>query len=135
MDGFNLVEQLRQSPELAGKTKVIMLTSAGERGEAARCQELGIAAHLTKPVSQSELFEAISRILGASGSQPGPAALVTGQPVLKGAKKLRILLAEDNAVNQKIASRVLEKQGHHVTVAADGREALALLVEPTSMRC
>ena len=127
MDGFALVERIRQSPELAGKTKVIMLTSAGQRGEAARCQELGVAAHLTKPVSQSELFEAISRVLGTSGSQPDSAELVTGQTVPKGTKKLRVLLAEDNAVNQKIASRVLEKQGHQVTVAADGREALALL--------
>ena len=127
MDGFALVERIRQSSELAGKTKVIMLTSAGQRGEAARCQELGVTAHLTKPVSQSELFEAISRVLGTSGSQPDSAELVTGQTVPKGTKKLRVLLAEDNAVNQKIASRVLEKQGHHVTVAADGREALALL--------
>jgi signal transduction histidine kinase/DNA-binding response OmpR family regulator len=127
MDGFTLVEQLRQSPELAGKAKVIILTSAGQRGEAARCQELGVAAYLTKPVSQSELFEAISRVLGASGSKPDSPTLVTRQTVPKGTKKLRILLAEDNAVNQKLASRLLEKQGHHVTVAPDGREALAAL--------
>ncbi len=87
MDGFALVEKIRQSPELAGKTKVIMLTSAGQRGEAARCQELGVGAHLTKPVSQSELFEAISRVLGTSGSQPDSAELVTGQTVPKGTKK------------------------------------------------
>jgi two-component system sensor histidine kinase/response regulator len=127
MDGFALVEHLRQSPEFAAKTKVIMLTSAGQRGEAARCQELGVAAYLTKPVSQSELFEAISRVLGASVLQLDSTPPVTGQTLLKGTKNLRVLLAEDNAVNQKIASRVLEKQGHHVTVAGDGREALALL--------
>jgi CheY-like chemotaxis protein len=93
MDGFTLVEQIRQSPELAGKAKVIILPSAGQRGEAARCQELGVDAHQTKPK----------------------------------AARLRVLLAEDNPVNQKIASRVLEKQGHHVTIAADGRKALAAL--------
>jgi PAS domain S-box-containing protein len=127
MDGFTLVEQFRQSPELAAKTKVIMLTSAGQRGEVARCQELGVAAHLTKPVSQTELLEAISRVLATPGGQLDSAAPVIGQAVPKSTRKLRLLLAEDNAVNQKIASRVLEKQGHHVTVAKDGREALALL--------
>jgi PAS domain S-box-containing protein len=126
MDGFTLIEQLRQSPELAGKAKVILLPSAGQRGEAARCQELGVDAYLTKPVSQSELFEAISRVLGASGSQPDSAAPVRRQTVPK-ATRLRVLLAEDNAVNQKIASRLLEKEGHHVTVAPDGRQALAAL--------
>ena len=70
MDGFTLVEKLRQSPELTARTKVIMLTSAGQRGEVARCQALGVAAYLTKPVSQSELFEAISRVLGTPGRQP-----------------------------------------------------------------
>ena len=127
MDGFTLVEQLRQSPELAGKAKVIILTSAGQRGEAARCKELGVAAYLTKPVSQSELFEAISRVLGTLGSEPASAALVTRQTLPKGTRKLRVLLAEDNAVNQKLASRLLEKQGHHVTVAPNGHEALAAL--------
>ena len=127
MDGFTLVEQLRQSSTLPGTTKVIMLTSAGQRGEAARCQELGIAAHLTKPVSQAELLEAITRALAAPGTEADSAAPVRGETVAEGAERLRILLAEDNAVNQKIATRVLEKQGHHVTVAADGRQALALL--------
>jgi signal transduction histidine kinase/CheY-like chemotaxis protein len=127
MDGFDLVEQLRQFPELAGKAKVIMLASAGQQGEAARCKELGVAACLTKPVSQSELFEAISSVLGTSRDQPDSAGIVTRQIAPKETKMLRILLAEDNAINQKIASRVLEKQGHHVTVASDGREALALL--------
>ena len=86
-----------------------------------------MAAHLTKPVSQPELFEAISRVLVTPEPQPDSAAAVTGQTVAKPTRKLRVLLAEDNAVNQKIASRVLEKHGHHVTLARDGREALALL--------
>ncbi len=126
MDGFDLVEQLRQFPELAGKAKVIILPSAGQRGEAARCQELAVDAYLTKPVSQSELFEAISRVLATRAVQRDPAAPISGHAVARGTR-LRILLAEDNAVNQKIASRLLEKQGHHVTIATDGREALAAL--------
>jgi len=127
MDGFTLVEQLRHSPELAGEAKVIMLTSAGQRGDAARCRELGVAAYLTKPVSQSELFEAIVRVLGMSGSQPEPAALITRHTIREGKKKLRVLLAEDNVINQKLAARLLEKHGHHVTLTANGREALAAL--------
>jgi PAS domain S-box-containing protein len=126
MDGFALVEQLRQSRELAGEAKVIILPSAGQRGEAARCQELGVDAYLTKPVSQSELFEVISRVLGGPGSQGDSSAPASHQPKPKAAR-LRVLLAEDNAVNQKIACRVLEKQGHQVTIAPDGREALAAL--------
>jgi PAS domain S-box-containing protein len=127
MDGFTLVEQLRSSPELAGEAKVIMLASAGQRGDAARCQELGVAAYLTKPVSQPELLEAMSRALGTPGSQPESAGLITPPTVGKSTKRLRILLAEDNAVNQKLATRLLEKRGHHVTVAPNGREALAAL--------
>jgi PAS domain S-box-containing protein len=127
MDGFTLVEQLRQSPELAGKAKVMILPSAGQRGEAVRCQELGVDAYLTKPVSQSELFEAISRVLGRPEAQPDSAALIGRHAVPQGTTRLRVLLAEDNAVNQRIASRLLEKQGHHVTLAPNGRQALAAL--------
>jgi CheY-like chemotaxis protein len=127
MDGFALVEQLRQSPELAGEAKVIMLTSAGQRGDAARCRDLGVAAYLTKPVSQSELLDAIVRVLGTSGSQTEPAALIARHTMREGKKKLSVLLADDNAVNQRLAQRLLEKHGHHVTVTANGREALAAL--------
>jgi two-component system, sensor histidine kinase and response regulator len=131
MDGFALVEQLRQSPELAGSARIIVLTSAGQKGEAARCKELGVTAYLTKPVSQPELLETIYRVLGAPAPQVDPAPQVTSQIVTKGTKQLRVLLAEDNAVNQKLALRLLEKQGHHVTVASDGRKALDALDRDT----
>jgi CheY-like chemotaxis protein len=126
MDGFALIEQLRQSPALAGKAKVIILPSAGQRGEAARCKEFGVDAYLTKPVSQPELFEAISRVLDGSvfEAHSAPPALHRSKPKTA---RLRVLLAEDNAVNQKIASRLVEKQGHHVTLVHNGREALAAL--------
>ena len=127
MDGFTLVEQLRQGPDPAAEAKVIMLTSAGQRGDAARCRELGVAAYLTKPVSQSELFDCIVRVLGTSRSAAGSAALITHHTLREGKRKLHVLLAEDNAVNQKLAARLLEKHGHQVTVTANGREALAAL--------
>jgi two-component system sensor histidine kinase/response regulator len=126
MDGFRLVERLRQSPEFAGKAKIIVLLSTGPQVESARCQELGVDAYLTKPVSQAELFEAISRVLGASPSKSDSPEPIRRQTVPK-PRRLRVLLAEDNAVNQKIACRFLEKAGHHVTLASDGRQALAAI--------
>ncbi len=128
MDGFALVERIRQRPELSTAT-IMMLTSAGHRGDAARCQELGIAAYLLKPIRQSELREAIARVLGAR-EQEGAIPLITRfslQDARDPTSVLRVLLAEDNPVNQLLATRLLEKRGHRVVVAANGREALAAL--------
>jgi two-component system sensor histidine kinase/response regulator len=126
IDGFRFVEQLRQSPELAGKAKAIVLRSTGQPGESVRCQQLGVDAYLTKPVSQAELFEAISRVRGESPSQSDSPEPIKRHTVRK-AMKLRVLLVEDNAINQKIACRFLEKEGHYVTLASHGRQALAIL--------
>jgi len=106
---------------------VIVLTSAGQRGDAARCRELGVGAYLTKPVIQAELLDAIVRVLGAGGSQAAPTALVTHHSLREEKRRIRVLLAEDNAVNQKLAARLLEKRGYSVTVTANGSEALAAL--------
>src|SRR5208337_5045254 len=75
MDGFQLAEEIRKNPQLSGTT-IIMLTSAGQRGDAARCRELGLEGYLTKPVSQSELLDAILRVAGAKRPAAKP-ALVT----------------------------------------------------------
>ncbi|MGO9270685.1 MAG: response regulator [Terriglobia bacterium] len=104
-----------------------MLTSAGQRGDAARCRDLGVAAYLTKPVSQPELLDCVVRVLATSKFSGGSAPLVTRHTLPEGKRKLRVLLAEDNAVNQKLAARLLEKHGHRVTVTANGREALTAL--------
>jgi PAS domain S-box-containing protein len=128
MDGFTLIEQIRKRPELATAT-IMMLTSAGHRGDAARCQELGVAAYLLKPIRQSELREAIARVLGAH-VQHGAIPLITRFSLHDGREpgaSLRVLLAEDNAVNQRLAVRLLEKRGHHVVVAGNGAEALAAM--------
>jgi CheY-like chemotaxis protein len=100
-----------------------MLTSAGQRGDAARCKDIGIEVYLLKPVKQSALIEAIARSLGRpAGAGPLP---LTRHSLNESRRKLRVLLAEDNPINQKLAVRLLEKQGHSVTVANDGVQAVA----------
>ena len=128
MDGFNLVERIRQLPELSTAT-VMMLTSSESRGDAARCKGLGVSAYLLKPIRLSELREAIARVVGAR-EQHSAIPLVTLGSVKDpqaACETLRILLAEDNLVNQRLMTRLLEKRGHRVVVAANGREALAAL--------
>jgi signal transduction histidine kinase/CheY-like chemotaxis protein len=128
MDGFELIKRIREMPELSMAT-IMMLTSAGHRGDAARCQELGVSAYLLKPIRQSELREAIARVLGAR-EQEGAIPLITRfslQDARDPAAFLRVLLAEDNPVNQRLGVRLLEKRGHRVVVAANGREALEAL--------
>jgi PAS domain S-box-containing protein len=130
MDGFAFIEQIRHRPELSTAT-IMMLTSAGHRGDAERCRELGVAAYLLKPIRQSELREAIARVLGAK-EQEGAIPLITRyslQDAREPGTSLRVLLAEDNVVNQRLATRLLEKRGHRVVVAANGREALAVLAK------
>jgi CheY-like chemotaxis protein len=123
MDGFELAARIKRTPELAGAT-IMMLSSADLTGEAARCRELGVAAFLTKPIRQSELLNAILLALGSSAttepSDAGPEA-----PAERGCRGLRVLLAEDNPINKRLALRLLEKRGHSVTIATNGREALA----------
>ncbi len=130
MDGFSLIEQIRERRELSAPI-IMMLTSAGHRGDAARCLELGVAAYLLKPIRQSELREAIARVLEAP-AQPGAIPLVTRYS-LQDARApqtiLSVLVAEDNAVNQLLATRLLEKRGHRVVMTANGREALEALAK------
>ena len=128
MDGFALVERIRQKPEICTAT-IMMLTSAGHRGDAERCQKLGVSAYLLKPIRQSELREAVARVLGAR-EQEGRIPLITRFSLgdsRDGLEFLRVLVAEDNAVNQRLIVRLLEKRGHRVVLAGNGREALAAL--------
>ena len=122
MDGFTLVEHIRRKPEFAGAA-IMMLTSDRRQPDALRCQELGIAAYLTKPVRQSDLYDAMNKVLSGAAVDGNQKASKADAPRDSG-RRLRILLAEDNVLNQKLASRVLEKQGHSIKVAADGKQAL-----------
>jgi len=121
MDGFAVAEAIRQDRR-ASDTRIIMLTSSIQQGVAGRCRELGIARHLTKPFTQSELWDAIAGLDVASvhlfaDDQPGE---IANRPQ----RALSVLLAEDNEVNQKLARRMLENRGHMVIVADDGRAAV-----------
>jgi two-component system sensor histidine kinase/response regulator len=132
MDGFDLIERIRRKPELSSAV-IMMLTSAGHRGDGARCQALGVAAYLLKPIRQSELREAVARSLGAR-EQKGPIPLVTRYSLHDAREPgsfLRVLVAEDNPVNQLLATRLLEKRGHRVVLATNGHEALAALEKET----
>jgi signal transduction histidine kinase/DNA-binding response OmpR family regulator len=121
-DGFTVVEQLRELPGMA-KTTILMLSSAGHGKQIQRCEALGIAAYVMKPVSQRALKAAITAAL--SRAVPSPKETVREQASSTTRPSLRILLVEDNLVNQQLARRLFEKQGHAVRVAGDGRQALA----------
>ena len=130
-DGFTLAEQMTGHPEFA-RTLVMMLSSADRSAEVARCRELGVATYLVKPVSQSELLDAILNTLGAHG-RPAPAAATTtmmSAPELPRVQRpLRVLLAEDNPINRELAVTLLKKMGHTVVVAHNGRQALAAVAQ------
>jgi signal transduction histidine kinase/DNA-binding response OmpR family regulator len=122
MDGFTLAEHIQKDSELM-KVTIMMLTSAGHLGDAARCRKLGISAYLVKPIRQSELLDAICQVLeGTPQQQPVP--LVTRHTLREEQNRVRVLLAEDNAVNRTLAVRLLEKRGYSVTVAPDGKAAV-----------
>jgi signal transduction histidine kinase/CheY-like chemotaxis protein len=124
MDGFAVAEEIKKNPLLAGAT-ILMLSSADSTGDAARCREMGIARYLRKPIKQTELFDAILVALGSVPLQPSG----TTAPTTNGAMRpgWKILLAEDNEVNQQLALRILSKRGHFVTMVENGLEALAAL--------
>jgi PAS domain S-box-containing protein len=126
MDGFGLIEKIRNTPEVSA-TAIMMLTSAGHREDMEHCRELGVTSYLLKPVRQSELLLAIGKSLGANDPSLRPAT--PADPGAAPRKDLRILVAEDNRVNQTVAVRTLEKMGHSVVVAEDGQQALSLLAQ------
>ena len=129
MDGFAFARQVKADPRFKGAI-IMMLTSGGQRGDALRCRDLQISAYLVKPIQQAELLEAILTVLGHRTESPGQRPpLVTRHSLREERRHLRILLAEDNPVNQMVAVRLLEKMGHTVMVVANGREAVVMVAE------
>ncbi len=124
MDGLELVKHLRQD-EAFQETRVILLTSGMRDGDLEHARSVGVNLHLMKPISQSELFDAIIRVLGQKEKTP-VAGHRSVDELLSTQRALRVLLAEDSLVNQKLAIGLLSKVGHDVTVATNGKEAVEL---------
>ncbi len=129
VDGFALARSIKDDEDLE-KTPIVMLTSVGRPEDAARCRRIGVDAILTKPVKHSDLLEALSSSVGVSTRRPLEDEIVS-QALAQAAKapkrRLRILVAEDNLVNRKLVTTLLEKRGHDVRSVENGREALAAL--------
>jgi PAS domain S-box-containing protein len=128
MDGFEVAAKIRQNP-LLRDTVVIMLTSIGVPGDAEHMRQLGICAHLSKPVRPNDLLKTIQRELGVLILAEAKRSDREKDSKVVTSRRLRILVAEDNLVNQVIAVRMLEKRGHAVVVATTGRMAVNLLNE------
>jgi CheY-like chemotaxis protein len=126
LNGFDVAAAIKQRPEL-GNVSIMMLTSEVHSDDIVRCRELGIAAHLIKPISQSELLDTILRVLGKiEGTATRQSSVQDPHFTKPPSPPLNILVAEDNDINQKVALSLLEKQGHTVTLAANGIEAISL---------
>jgi two-component system, sensor histidine kinase and response regulator len=123
MDGFMLAEQIHADAELSGMP-IIMQTSGGQCGDAARCRELGVGAYLTKPVKPSELLDSISGLLNVPSAQGSDEAFASRLSLKESQSRLRVLLAEDNQVNQTVAVRLMEKRGYKVVVVNNGKQAV-----------
>ena len=125
MDGFDVAARMAARPEYA-QTTVIMLTSAGRHDDVERCRELNIAAYLNKPISPTQLRNVISRLLGRDVAARG-AAKEPARGTVPAHLRRRVLLAEDNIVNQRVAVGLLSKRGHVLTVVGTGKAALERL--------
>jgi CheY-like chemotaxis protein len=130
MDGEALGRAVKGTPSLHG-TILIMITSRGLRGDANRVKTIGFSAYLTKPVRRSHFLECLGTVLGKESDQILPdqkPLFVTRYTISEARKrKVRILIAEDNIINQKLALRLIEKFGYHADAVANGREALQAL--------
>ncbi|MGH7528769.1 MAG: response regulator, partial [Gemmatimonadales bacterium] len=127
MDGFQLAAAVRADAGLA-HTQLLMLTSTGQRGDGERCRALGIRAYLTKPLARADLLEALGAVL-AEPPAAGSGDVITRHSIAESRVGLRILLVEDNAVNQEVAVAMLVKRGHAVHVADNGQEAVRAVTQ------
>ena len=126
LDGFDVAKKIKENP-LGADLKIILLTSLGRKGDAARCKGAGISGYLTKPIKQSELLDAIMLAMGSPGEEE--AAVITRYTVQEARKRLNILVAEDNPVNQRLVIELLKTRGHRVALASNGKEAIEAIEE------
>jgi CheY-like chemotaxis protein len=130
LDGFTLVERVKADPTTAS-LPIIMLTSSGLSGEAGRSKQLGVDGYLMKPVSGNELINAMRAVMRGATTGQADRPLVTRHLLKERTAHLRILLAEDEPINQVLAKAILEERGYQVTAVANGQEALAILAQET----
>ncbi len=123
LDGFATAERIMAIPECVD-TRLVMVSSSGVKGDGQRCREIGFAAYLPKPIARDELLRALGRLLNDPSAQV-QRQLLTRHALRDDEIPLVILLAEDHPVNQKLVFSLLERWGHHVTVAGNGEEAVA----------
>ena len=123
MNGFDTATALAALPHWS-QVPIVMLSSSGSLGDAARCRELGIQGYLLKPASPEELLSVTLSVLGTCRGEPSAAPVVTRHAIRESMPGLDILLVEDNAMNRELATVLLTNAGHKVTHAAHGREAL-----------
>jgi len=117
VDGFMLARRIKKHRQFSG-TRILMLTSMAGRGDVARCSRIGVDAHLNKPVTHSDLLEALGGLFGVADAAPEP------RPEAEPVQQLRILVAEDHPVNRKLLTRLLHKRGHAVKAVENGRAAV-----------
>jgi CheY-like chemotaxis protein len=125
-DGFGLAAAVRADPRL-GVTRLLMLTSTGQRGDGERCRQLGVRGYLNKPIARSDLLDVLGLVLAPTAGPAAPTRapeVITRHTVAESRPVLRILIAEDNPVNQEVGATMLRKRGHHVDIVADGRQAV-----------
>ncbi len=130
IDGLELARQIKSDPQI-GATRLVLLTSVGQRGDAKKAHNVGIDAYLTKPIRESMLYECLSMVLGSASEVVAPAlqtvpTMITRHSLseVQARSKPLILVVEDNPINQKVAANMIEKLGYRVNVAANGREAV-----------
>ena len=130
MNGYVIAGKIKNDPKFK-ESEVVMLTSVGLRGDAAKCREIGISAYLTKPIKRSDLLHAIKLMMGSREVQQENQPLLTTHFIRESRNALTVLVAEDNLVNQTLARRLLEKRGHTVIVAETGKAAVAAVEKQT----
>ncbi|MCA9470648.1 MAG: PAS domain S-box protein [Nitrospirales bacterium] len=135
MDGIELAHFIKSDPRIAS-TRMVLLSSLGQRGEARSAQDAGFSAYLTKPVKQEQLYKCLTMVMGKTQSatdqvEATTTSLITRHTLMEdeNRKKIRVLLAEDNVVNQKVAGKMLNKLGYRVDIVTNGREAIEALAQ------
>jgi len=128
VDGITLAETIKSDARIKN-TRLVLMTDVGQAGEGKRMEEIGVAAYLTKPVRRSELFDCLAVVLAAGAAKEPAHPLVTKHLISEIRRtNLRILLAEDNEVNQQVALGLLKKFGLKADIARNGSEAVKALM-------